>query len=94
MANWGQVELVVVDSLSSLAGNVSGDADGWTGMQRFVAFQRRVGRAVLLVHHAKRDGAMRGTSRRLDMMDLVNLPNGRLCGRCQFTVKRRFASLK
>lgn len=71
MANWGEVDLVVVDSLSSLAGNVSGDAEGWTSMQRFLAFQRRVGRAVLLVHHANRDGAMRGTSRRADAMDVV-----------------------
>lgn len=71
MGNWGEVDLVVVDSLSSLAGNVSGDAEGWTKVQRFLAHQRNVGRAVLLVHHANRDGAMRGTSRRLDMMDLV-----------------------
>jgi hypothetical protein len=71
MASWGAVDLVVIDSLSSLAGMTRDDPDRWNEMQRFLAFQRRVGRAVLLVHHANRDGAMRGTSRRADTMDVV-----------------------
>jgi putative DNA primase/helicase len=71
MAGWGDVDLVVVDSLSSLAGISQDDPEGWTLTRRFLAHQRNVGRAVLLVHHANRDGALRGTSRRLDMMDLV-----------------------
>jgi len=71
MASWGDVDLVVVDSLSSLAGITRGDAERWTEMHQFLAFQRSRGRAVLLVHHANRDGAMRGTSRRADAMDLV-----------------------
>ena len=40
-------------------------------MRRFLAFQQSVGRAVVLVHHANRDGAMRGISRRADAMDLI-----------------------
>ena len=40
-------------------------------MGSFLAFQQRMGRAVVLVHHANREGALRGTSRRIDAMDVV-----------------------
>lgn len=71
MEGWGHPELVVLDNLASLVGQKSGDPDGWTGLQRFLALQRRFGRAVLLVHHANKRGFQRGTNRREDMLDLV-----------------------
>jgi len=71
MASWGAVDLVVVDSVASLTGVTHQDPDRWTEIARFLAFQRSVGRAVVLVHHANRDGAMRGISRRADAMDVV-----------------------
>jgi hypothetical protein len=40
-------------------------------MQRFLLHQKRYRRAMLLVHHANREGAMRGTTRREDALDLV-----------------------
>jgi hypothetical protein len=70
MEAWGQPELVVLDNLSSLAG-VGGDPDRWRDLQRFLMFQRRLGRALLLVHHANKQGLQRGTNRREDMLDVV-----------------------
>jgi hypothetical protein len=71
IASWGAVDLVVVDSFSSLAGVTHNDPERWTEMGQFLAFQRSVDRAVVLVQHANRDGAMRGNSRRADAMDVI-----------------------
>ncbi len=71
METWGQPELVVLDNLASLAGFKSGDPDAWSNLQRFLVLQRQLGRAVLMVHHANRQGAPRGSSRREDVLDLV-----------------------
>jgi hypothetical protein len=68
---WGNPELVVLDNLSSLAGFKSGDPDCWTELQRFLMLQRRKSRAVLVVHHANKQGKQRGTNRREDVLDLV-----------------------
>jgi hypothetical protein len=70
MEAWGRPELVVLDNLSSLAG-FQGDPDGWSSLQRFLILQRRLGRAMLLVHHANKKGFQRGTNRREDVLDLV-----------------------
>jgi putative DNA primase/helicase len=70
MEAWGRPELVVLDNLSSLAG-FQGDPDGWSSLQRFLILQRRLGRAMLLVHHANKKGLQRGTNRREDVLDLV-----------------------
>ena len=69
--SWGQPELVVIDNLSSLAGFSSGDADRWHELQRGLIHHRRNGRALLLVHHANKEGQQRGTSRREDVVDIV-----------------------
>lgn len=71
MESWGHPELVVLDNLSSLVGFKRGDPDPWSGLQRFLMLQRRFGRAVLLVHHANKQGLQRGTNRREDLLDLV-----------------------
>jgi len=71
MASWGAVDLVIVDSLSSLAGVTHRDPERWSEMGWFLAFQQRMGRAVVLVHHANREGALRGISRRADAMDVI-----------------------
>ncbi len=68
---WEEPELVILDNLSSLAGFKSGDPDTWTELQRFLMEQRRAGRAVLVLHHANKDGDQRGTNRREDVLDLV-----------------------
>jgi putative DNA primase/helicase len=73
LASWRgiDVDLIVIDSLSSLAGTTGDDPERWSELRQFLDFQRHLGRAVVLVHHANRDGAMRGISRRADAMDLV-----------------------
>ncbi len=71
MAAWDQPQLVVLDTLSSLAGLASGDGERWDKMQTFLLHQKQCRRAMLLVHHANREGAMRGTTRREDALDLV-----------------------
>ena len=69
--NWGDPELVVIDNLASLAGFTTGDSDRWHELQQGLIAQRRKGRAVLMVHHANKEGLQRGTSRREDLVDLV-----------------------
>jgi hypothetical protein len=71
MDAWGLPDLVVLDNLSSLAGFQGGDPDDWNSLQRFLILQRRLGRAMLLVHHANKKGFQRGTNRREDVLDLV-----------------------
>jgi RecA-family ATPase len=70
MEAWGLPDLVVLDNLSSLAA-FQGDPDSWSSLQRFLILQRRLGRAMLLVHHANKKGFQRGTGRREDVLDLV-----------------------
>jgi putative DNA primase/helicase len=68
---WDDPELVVFDNLSSLVGTRTGDPDCWPELQRFLMIQRRHGRAMLIVHHANKQGLQRGTSRREDVLDVV-----------------------
>jgi hypothetical protein len=71
MASWGDPELIVLDNLASLAGWRRGDPDRWHELQNFLGILRKQGRAVLMVHHANKQGAQRGSSRREDLLDLV-----------------------
>jgi RecA-family ATPase len=71
ISSWGDTELVIIDSLSSLAGITGGDPERWSEMRRFLVFQQKMGRAVVVVHHANRDGGLRGIGRRTDAMDIV-----------------------
>jgi putative DNA primase/helicase len=57
--------------LSTLTGARENEADDWLPMQRFLLELRRRGIAVILVHHAGRNGHARGTSRREDILDTV-----------------------
>ena len=66
------VDLMIVDSLSSLAGGpLQRDSERWHELRYYLGLQQRYGRAVVLVHHANRDGALRGTSQRAAAMDVV-----------------------
>ena len=71
MESWDRPEFVVLDNLASSAGFKSGDPDAWSHLQRFLVLQRQLGRAMLLVHHASKQGTQRGTNRREDVLDLV-----------------------
>jgi hypothetical protein len=64
-------DLLVIDNLASLAGFRTKDPDPWRQVQRFLLIMRRVRTAVLVVHHANKEGRQRGTSRHEDIVDLV-----------------------
>jgi hypothetical protein len=59
-------DLLVLDAPSS-----RGDGERWDSLQRFVRYQRRQHRAVLLVHHANKEGALSGSIRRALDADLL-----------------------
>ena len=69
--NLGPAQVVVFDNVSTLTGARENEADDWLSMQRFLLTLRRRGIAVILVHHAGRNGHARGTSRREDILDTV-----------------------
>jgi AAA domain-containing protein len=64
-------DLLVLDNLASLVGLKSDGLNRWSAMQRFLITLRRAGVAVLMVHHANKDGGQRGTSRHEDVLDVV-----------------------
>jgi hypothetical protein len=62
-----KIEVVFLDNLSCLFSGVKeNDADSWEMVLRWLLELRRNRIAVVIIHHAGRNGAMRGTSRRED----------------------------
>lgn len=67
-------DLIIVDNVSTLCRTgVENEAESWQSMQTWLISQRNQGRSVLLIHHAGKTGAQRGTSRREDVLDTVIL---------------------
>lgn len=65
-------EFIVIDNLSTLCRTgKENEADGWLPVQQWVLELRRMGKSVLLIHHAGKGGQQRGTSRREDILDTV-----------------------
>lgn len=65
-------DFISVDNLSTLCRTgAENEADSWGIMQAWAVKQRSLGRSVLLVHHAGKNGAQRGTSRREDVLGTV-----------------------
>lgn len=65
-------DLIVVDNLSTICrGLRENEADSWGPVQEWCLRQRAAGKSVLLVHHAGKGGAQRGTSRKEDVLDTV-----------------------
>jgi hypothetical protein len=65
------VELLILDNLATLMRRDDSEGEAWLATQAWLLALRRRGIAVLLVHHAGKSGAQRGTSRREDVLDLV-----------------------
>lgn len=64
--------LVVLDNLSCLASGVDeNDATAWSTVQEFLLRIRRMGIAVLTVHHSGKGGQQRGSSKKEDVLDVV-----------------------
>ena len=71
-AQVGDADVIFADNISTLVR--SGDeneAKGWLPMQNWALRHRRQGRAVVLLHHAGKGGAQRGTSKREDILESV-----------------------
>jgi putative DNA primase/helicase len=64
------IEFVVIDNIATLCrAPKDNETDSWTSMQGWLLRLRRKGISVLLVHHAGKGGAQRGTSSREDVLD-------------------------
>lgn len=71
----GDAELIIVDNLSCLcrSGGKENEAESWQAIAEWALRQRARGRSVLFIHHAGKNGAQRGTSKREDILDNVVL---------------------
>lgn len=68
----GDADLIVVDNISTLSqAGRENEAESWLPIQQWALSQRRMGRALIFVHHAGKSGQQRGTSRREDVLDTV-----------------------
>lgn len=66
------VDLVVVDNIATLGRHGrENESESWTPVQEWLLRLRRMGKAVLLIHHAGKGGNQRGTSAREDILDTV-----------------------
>jgi len=67
-----EAEFVIVDNLASLARHGrENDSESWLPVQTWLLGLRRQGKAVILVHHAGKNGNQRGTSSKEDVLDTV-----------------------
>jgi putative DNA primase/helicase len=68
----GGADVVLLDNLSTLARRCrENEGDDWTPVADWLLSLRRRGKSVVLIHHAGKGGAQRGTSRREDTLDTV-----------------------
>jgi putative DNA primase/helicase len=67
-----KADLIILDNLSTLCrGGKENEAESWLPVQEWMLRLRRAGKSVLLVHHAGKGGAQRGTSKREDVLDTI-----------------------
>lgn len=65
-------DLIVIDNLSSLMrAGAENEGESWVPVAEWGLHLRKLGKAVLFVHHAGKGGQQRGSSRREDLMDVV-----------------------
>jgi putative DNA primase/helicase len=68
----GDAMVVFLDNLSTLLrGARENERDDWLPFQDWLLEQRRRGRSIVMLHHAGKGGAQRGTSSREDVLDTV-----------------------
>ncbi len=64
-------DFIVVDNLSCwVRSGVENEAESWRVMAEWLLRHRSDGRAIVLVHHAGKGGAQRGTSKKEDILDV------------------------
>jgi putative DNA primase/helicase len=66
-----EADLIIVDNISTLSGGKENEAESWIPLQNWGLRLRRKGKSVLFIHHAGKNGAQRGTSKREDTLDTV-----------------------
>ena len=65
-------DLVIIDNLSTLVRSGSeNEAESWGPVQEWALLLRKMGKAILFIHHAGKTGTQRGTSKREDILDTV-----------------------
>jgi len=65
-------ELLILDNLSCLfRGGIENEAESWGPVQEWVLRLRQQHISTMFIHHAGKNGAQRGTSKREDIMDSV-----------------------
>lgn len=65
-------ELIVVDNLSCLCrSGRENEAESWLSIAEWAMRMRSLGKCVIFIHHAGKDGRQRGTSKREDILDVV-----------------------
>src|SRR5262249_3310327 len=66
------VDLVILDNLSTLCrSGKENESESWGPVQEWLLALRRRGISVVIIHHAGKNGAQRGTSKREDVLDTV-----------------------
>ncbi len=66
-----EIKLLVLDNISCLTKVKENDSDEWrVQISPFLRNCRRIGVAVLLIHHTNKSGGQRGTSTREDQLDI------------------------
>lgn len=67
-----QADVIIVDNISTLCGSgKENDAESWLPIQQWALSMRRLGKSVIFIHHAGKNGHQRGTSKREDILDTV-----------------------
>ncbi|MCW8470648.1 AAA family ATPase [Fluoribacter gormanii] len=66
-----QADLIIVDNISTLSAGKENEAESWIPLQTWALRLRKQGKSVLFIHHAGKNGAQRGTSKREDTLDTV-----------------------
>lgn len=65
-------EVIVIDNLSCLCrSGRENDSESWYSIGEWALRMRSLGKCVLFVHHAGKDGNQRGNSKKEDVLDLV-----------------------
>ena len=65
------ISLIIIDNVSTLTTGRENVSEDWNTVQGWALRQRAAGKSVLLIHHAGKGGAQRGTSKREDVLDTV-----------------------
>ncbi len=65
-------ELIIVDNLSCLCrSGRENEAESWLSIAGWAMKMRSLGKCIIFIHHAGKDGNQRGTSKREDILDVV-----------------------